>query len=172
DPRREFRLRLADPLERSSIFTLAIVAILGLAMLALIEPPTPAMKTAMHLRELAKRLEASGSADDRDLATAVTKAAEDLINPKLPPEKKREDLDIAMKLLAMREKKAGEEKAGAQKGSGSGNGSAASAEASGEAKGEGQGKGQGSGSGQGTDKGPGGQKSGKQQAGEKGGEKE
>lgn len=161
DPRREFALELGRPLARSSAFAAAIAVALGLAMLALVEPPTPMMKTAMRLRDLADRIEETATTpEDHTLAKEVRKVASDLLKPKLPPEEKKKELENLKQQIDKREAAAGQQK-GQQAGSSSGAASGSSASQSG--SGQGQGAGQGSAQnqkGQGKGQGPGGDKSG------------
>lgn len=140
DPKREFRLEFAGPLKRSSLFALAIAAILGLAMIGSMQLATAAQLTSHRLRELAHTLDTSSpTPGDRQLAAAARDVARDLESPKLPPEQKLAELQALKHEL---------EKFQAQKQSAKGNASGSS--------GSGQGEGKGNGSGQGTGKGSGG----------------
>lgn len=161
DPRREFALELGRPLARSSAFAAAIAVALGIAMLALVEPPTPLMRTVMRLRDLADKIDQSAATEeDHALAQAVRKVASDLLKPKLPPEEKQKEIENVMRQVDQREaasKQQPGQQSSAAAGSSSGNG------ASQKGTGQGQGAGQGNaqkqnGQGQGKGEGPGGKK--------------
>ncbi len=159
DPRREFRLDVRQPLKRSSLYAAAIAIVLGLAMLALVEPPTPLQQVATRLRQIASKIEHNASSPEQlALATAVSKTANDLTNPKLPPKEKLKRLAALQKQLEHQEQKpkAGEKKTQAAEGASSAGKSSANASGSGKGKGKGAGKGE-NGSGKGTGKGKSGQ---------------
>jgi hypothetical protein len=147
DPRRAFPLALGRPLARSSALGVILGAVMILATLGLVRPPTPLQATAQRLRALANEI-ASTSTDSSDLALAseVRDLAESLSNPNLPPEKKIEQLQKVMKEVERRQKEQKQKGSGAQasKSSGSG-GTSPSPESKGESKGKGQGKGTGAG---------------------------
>lgn len=147
DPRRAFPLALGRPLARSSALGAALGAVMILATLGLVRAPTPLEATAAHLRELAREM-ASTSVDSSDLALAskVRELANNLSNPKLPPEKKLEQIQQVMKEAERHKQQAGKGTGATAKG-GSGKGSSASSEAKGESKGNGKGSGTGSGKG-------------------------
>lgn len=160
DPRREFTIELGRPLARSSAFAAAVAVALGLAMLALVEPPTPMMKTAMRLRDLADKIEQSATTpEDRALAQEVRKVARNLLKPNLPPEEKKKELENLKQQLDKREAGANQQK-GQQQASSSGgsSGSAASQNASGQGQGKGEGGNAQNQNGQGKGQGPGGNK--------------
>jgi hypothetical protein len=150
DPRREFKLTLGEPLKQSSILAIPVVVVLGLAMLALMHPPTPIQAVSLRLRELAKSLDTSPTTPgDHQLAEAARDVANDLENPKLPPEQKTAELQSLKQALEKLEK----QKQSTQ--SGSGNSSGGSGNGNGNGQGQGTGKGSG-GSGQGSGGGAGG----------------
>jgi hypothetical protein len=146
EPEKEFHLEVRDPLRRSSVYAALVAAGLGLAMLALTEPATPLQTTALRLTEIARKIERTSTGPgDRALAAAVRKTAEELVNPKIPPEEKLKQLADVKRQIEKRETGAGKS-AGA---SGAGAGSASSASASGKGQGQGQGAGKGEGRGKG-----------------------
>jgi hypothetical protein len=152
DPQRAFPLALGRPLVRSSALGVMLGALMILATLGLVRPPTPLQATAARLRTLANEI-ASTATDSSDLALAseVRGFADSLSNPNLPPEKKIEQLQQVMKEVERHQKEHQQEGSGAQasKSSGSG-GSSPSPESKGESKGKGQGKGTGAGSAEGS----------------------
>ena len=152
DPRREFKLALGEPLKQSSILAIPVVVVLGLAMLALMRPPTPVQAVSLRLRELSKSLDKSSMTPaDHQIAEAAREVAKDLENPKVPPDQKTAELQSLQQALGKSE----EQKQSAQ--SGSGNSSGGSGGGNGNGNGEGQGMGKGSGgSGQGSGGGAGG----------------
>ena len=140
DPRHEFRLELAAPLKRSSLFALATAAVLGFALIGSMQLATPMQVVSHRLQELARTLEKSSpTPDERQLAASARDVARDLDNPKLPPEQKLAELQTLKQQL---------EKFQAQKQSAQGN--------SGGGSGSGNGKGNGNGTGQGSGQGSGG----------------
>jgi hypothetical protein len=144
DPSRAFPLRLGGPIRRSSILTLAIAVAMALATLGLVRPPSPLRSDAMKLRESAGEIEKTASGPgDLTLASSLRDVADELENPKLPPEQKLKRLEEVMKQVASR----GEQGNGKEKGSGGGQ-STASKE--GKSQGTGQGAGSANGSGQGA----------------------
>jgi hypothetical protein len=145
DARRAFPFRLGRPIARSSVLALGIAIAMGLATLGLVRPPSPLQSEAMKLRERASEIEKSsaGSAD-LALASSLRDAADELENPKLPPEQKLKRLEEVMQQVASR----GEQGSGKEKDQGGG-GTAASKEGKGQGMGEGAGSnGSGQGSGQ------------------------
>jgi hypothetical protein len=158
NPEKEFAVEVAEPIRKSSLPSAAIAIALGLATLALIRPPLPIENTAMQLRKLADRIEASAkSPEDKQIARKVKKVAANLANPNIPPEEKKKELDQVLAQVEKKEASAGDQSGastGTSKGS-AGAGSSASSNASGgsEGKGEGgqsQGQGKGSGKGEGS----------------------
>jgi hypothetical protein len=170
DPRREFKLKLAEPLKRSAIAAAVTVAALGMAALALVVVPTADQAIAHRLREVARAIDSSSATPaEKDLAKAMRDVARDLENPKLPPEQKLQELAAMKRELERIEQQrqsgnsmaknssggsGGGSGSGNSKGTGSGSGSGA-----GEGRGSGQGKGTGSGAGAGGNGGGKGNKS-------------
>ena len=163
DPDREFRVEVGEPIKRSSLPSAAIAIALGIAMLALVRPPTPLETTAIQLRHLADKIEASAtSPEDKKIAQQIRETAKELQNPTLPPEQKQKKLEEAMREVEKHEQQPGDKMKDVTGGSGSGKGSASANAAGGtEGKGEGGqskggqakgGKGTGTGSGQGGNK--------------------
>ncbi len=88
-PARAFRFDLGRPLMRGSALSLAIVAVLAVAMMALARSPSPEAAQARRLRDMARAIEsASPTESGRALAKALRDTATALENPKLPPEQK------------------------------------------------------------------------------------
>lgn len=150
DPRRRFRLELAQPIARSSVLALAVVVALGLAAIAMVRPATPVQVLSHSLRQFASSLASSPVDSDRQLAEAARDVANDLENPKLPPEQKQAELQALKQQIDQSEKQK-------RNGAGSGN--------SGGNNGSGQGSGSGKGAGQGSGKGSGGSGTGQDQGG-------
>ena len=144
EPRREFRPEVRKPLERSSLFALAALVLLGLTTLALVRPPTPVEALQRRLQELARTLDTRlATAPERQIAEAASYVAKDLANPQLPPERKIAELQTLKQALDQYQ---------ARNQSGSGNASSGGGSGAGKGNGSGEGQGQGQGSG----KGPGG----------------
>jgi hypothetical protein len=145
DARRAFPLRLGRPISRSSLLTLAIAIAMVLATLGLVRPPSPLQREAMKLRESASEIEkSSAGSGDFALASSLRDVADELENPRLPPEQKLERLQEVMQQVASR----GEQGKGKEKGQGGG-GTAASKQGKSQDTGEG-GAGSTNGSGQGS----------------------
>jgi len=154
DPRREFVPSFGQPLKISSLYGVALAIVTAVAVMALAEPPTPLQQTAIDLAKLADKLEKEATtADDKALAKAVRKTAEDLANPELPPELKQKQLNALKQEMEKKEPpktsdhNRGSSGGGAGSGSGKGNkeSSGASSNATGQSKGEGKGAGEGKG---------------------------
>ena len=144
DASRAFPFRLGSPIRRSSILTLAIAIAMVVATLGLVRPPSPLQREAIKLRESASEIEkSSASPGDLALASSLRDVADELENPKLPPEQKLKRLEEVMQQVASH----GEQGNGKEKGEGGGQ-SAASKE--GKSQGTGQGAGSANGSGQGA----------------------
>ncbi len=156
DPDREFIIELGEPIEKSWLPTAVILAVTGFAMLMLIRTPTPIEQTAIELRQLAVKLEASAtSPEEKQTAQKIKQVANSLSNPKVTPEEKKKELDQAVADLQKKESSAGDQ-AGAPSGSSRGSGSGASSSSSGSGGSEGKGEGgQSQGQGKGTGKGEG-----------------
>ncbi len=145
-PEKAFRFSLAQPLGRGSAVSLAMAVVLGLAMMALVRPPTPEATQARQLREMAHAIERSSATDEgRALVSALRDTASALENPKLPPEQKLKMLAAVMN-EADRIQPQGKPPEGNKIQSQSGKGSSAGSGNSG-GTGEGAGSGQGRGSG-------------------------
>jgi hypothetical protein len=143
DASRAFPFRLGRPITRSSVLTLAIAIAMVLATLGLVRPPSPLQSEAMKLRESASAIEkSSASPADLALASSLRDVADEIENPKLPPEQKLKRLEEVMQQVASR----GEPGNGKEKGQGGG-GSGASKE--GKSQGTGEGAGSANSSGQG-----------------------
>jgi hypothetical protein len=156
NPEKEFTVEVAAPIEKSSLPSAAIAIALGIAMLALIRPPSPLDKTALELRKLADKIEASAtSPEDKQIAQKVKKVATNLTNPNVTPEEKEKELDAVLAEVEKKEASAGDQSGAASGGKGAGAGTSSSSAAGGsEGKGEGgQSQGQGKGTGKGEGKG-------------------
>lgn len=161
DVKRAFRFEVGAPLARSSILALGAVVMLGLAMLALVRPPTTAQTEAAALRKIARKLESTPSPYNKALAQKVLAAASSLENPKLPPEERLKQLADVMNEL--RKPPPAPPQTSARSGSGKSGGEGKS----GKGKGTGNGTGEGAGKGKGPGAGPNeGAQKGKQQIAE------
>ncbi len=146
DASRAFPFRLGRPITRSSVLTLAIAIAMALATLGLVRPPSPLQSAAMKLRESASAIEkSSASPADLALASSLRDVADELENPKLPPEQKLKRLEEVMQQVASR----GEQRNGKGQDQGGGGGSVASKEGKSQGTGEGSGSAHGSGQGSG-----------------------
>ena len=158
DPRREFKLKLAQPLKRSAIAAAVVLAALAAAALAFVVVPTPEQAIAHHLRVVARALDRSSATPaEKNLAKAMRDVARDLENPKLPPEQKLQELAAMKQELEQveQQRQSGTSMAkNSSGGSGSGSGSGNS-KGTGSGSGSGAGEGQGSGAGKGTGSGAG-----------------
>ena len=144
DPAQAFPLDLGRPLLRSSIIAGALAAVMLIAAMGLVRPPTPEQAMAERLRKIAREIESSSSdPTDRSIAGAAIAAADALENSKIPPPEKIKKIDQAMRDLEQKKKQT----SGSEKGAGTGAGSQA-------AKGKGSEASQGGKEGKGT--GPGG----------------
>lgn len=167
NPEREFELEVGEPFKQSMLPAGAIAIGLGIAMLALVRPPTPLQKTAIELRRLADKFEASAKSDDDEkLAERVKQAAADIENPKLPPEQKRNELETILASVEKKEAQAGDSPGDTTGGKGSDAGTSSSSAAGGSkgkgegGQGQGQSKGENKGKGSGKGEGAGGQNQG------------
>jgi hypothetical protein len=172
NPQNEFAVEVGKPIKKSSLPSAAIAIALGLAALALIRPPSPLQQTAMELRRLADKIEASAkSREDKQIAEKIKKVATNLTNTNVPPDEKKKELDAVLAEVEKKEANAGDQAGaatGSSKGSGSGASSSSSAGGS-EGKGEG-GQSQGQGKGTGKGEGKGGTGSAQNKGGKKNGE--
>ncbi len=158
NPEKEFVVEVGEPIKKSSLPSVAIVIALGISALALIRPPSPIETTAMQLRKLADKIEASATTpEEKQIAQKVKQVAKDLTNPNVPPEEKKKELAEVLAEVEKKEASAGQTGASTGTSNGSGAGASASSSAAGgsEGKGEGgksqgQGKGTGKGEGQGS----------------------
>ncbi|HYA36559.1 MAG TPA: hypothetical protein VEF03_13115, partial [Candidatus Binataceae bacterium] len=104
DPHREFVPDFGEPLKMSWLYGVALAIVTAVAVMALAEPPTPLQQTAIDLARLADKLEKEATTpDDKALAGAVRKTAEDLANPALPPEVKQKQLDALKQEMEKKE---------------------------------------------------------------------
>jgi hypothetical protein len=153
DPRREFRLKLVQPLKRSAIAAAVTAALLGLTAFALAVVPTPDQAIAHRLRAAARSVDGwLATPAERDLARALRDVARDVENPRIPPEQKLQELAAMKRQLENLEqqRRKGTSLARNSVGGGSGNGSG-----SGDSKGTGSGSGSGTGEGKGAGQGKG-----------------
>jgi hypothetical protein len=157
DPRREFKLKLVEPLKRSAAAAAVVMTALAIVTVALVVVPTPDQAIAHRLRVVARALDStSATPAARDLVKAMRDVARDLENPKLPPEQKIQELAAMKRELERVEQQrqsgtsmAKNSSGGSGGGSGSGN-SKGTGNGSGSGTGEGQGAGQGKGTGAGA----------------------
>jgi hypothetical protein len=142
DPRAAFRLELREPLFRSFILAALVVIFLCIAAFALMTRATPVQSVVHRLQLLADTIATSaGGPAQQQLASAVRDVAKDLINPELPPQVKRAELQALEHELEESRKR--RQSAGTGKGNSSGGGD-------GNGSGGGQGAGSGSSSGNGS----------------------
>jgi hypothetical protein len=173
DPDKEFTIEIGAPIGRSWLLSVGILIAASIATLALVRMPTPLEETAIELRELADKIDASATApEDKQLAQKIKKIAANLTNPNVPPEEKKKALDSVLADVEKKEAGAGDQAGattGTSKGSGAGASSSSSAAGGGEGKGEG-GQSQGQGKGSGKGEGKGGSGGAQNKGGKKGGE--
>ena len=75
DPEKEFVVEVGEPIKQSWLPTAELSLCRIIAMLALVRPPTPLEKTAIELRKLADKIDASAnSAEDKQLAQKVKRS--------------------------------------------------------------------------------------------------
>jgi hypothetical protein len=143
DSIKAFPLALGRPLARSSMIAAMLAAVMILATMGLVRPPSREQAMATRLREIAREIEATSTdPTDRAIAGAASAAADALENPNIPPEQKIKKLDDAMRGLEQQKKGDG----GNKKGAGTGGGSqAAKGKGNGQSQGGNQGQGNGSG---------------------------
>ncbi len=153
DPIRAFPLDVSEPLKRSSILGGIFAAIMVLATLGLVRPPSPLQAEAARLDKIADQIARTATTPgDTALAERVRDAASTFENPELPPEQKVAKLEAVEHELGIRSESAGQQRSAA--GFGSGKGNSKSGQGSGEGTAEvqarassGSGNGEGSGSG-------------------------
>ena len=153
EPRREFRLRLAQPLKRSAIAAVVVMVALAAAALAFVVIPTPDQAIAHRLRQVARSLDSSSATPaERDLVKAMRDVARDLENPKLPPEQKLQELAAMKRELEQveQQRQSGNSIAKNSSGSSGGGSGSGTSKGTGNGSGDGSGEGQGSGAGKGT----------------------
>lgn len=158
NPDKEFTIELGGPIKQSWLPTTAILVAAGIAILALIRMPTPLEQTAIELRALADKIDASAKTpEDKQVAEKIKKVAINLTNPKVTPEEKKKELDAALAEVEKKEAGAGDQSGaatGSSKGSSGAGSSSSSAAGGSEGKGEsGRSQGQGKGTGKGEGKG-------------------
>jgi hypothetical protein len=148
--RREFRLKVREPLQRSSVLAVIAALVLTGAVVGIMTVPDPVETAALRLRQLANSTGGSATAP-RQLAMAARDIARDLENPALPPEQKIAELQALKQQLG----KSRQQNHSAQSGNGnssdgsSGKGNGGSGNG-GSGNGSGSGSGQGNGPGQGS----------------------
>jgi hypothetical protein len=150
EPRREFKAEIREPLTRSSLYALALVALLGLTAAVLVHTPTLEQALAHRLRVIARALDSSPSAASHALAKEVRDTASKLENPQLPPEQKVQQLEQLKREI---EKLQPQMAKATQNGSGRGDSGGQNGSGQGQGNGKGTGNGTGSGSGKGSGKG-------------------
>jgi hypothetical protein len=148
DVKRALPFEVGAPLARSSILALGAVVLLGLAMLALVQPPTAGQGEAARLRKITQKLESTASPYNKSLAQKVLAAASALENPKLPPQEKLKQLADVMNELRKRPPTPPETSARRGSGTSGGEGKSGKGKGTGNGTGEGAGKGKGPGPGQ------------------------
>lgn len=93
EPNRAFALAPGAPLRRSALLAGAAIVTLGLAMFALMRLPSPVQAAADRLRDLAGNTPATTTPAAEALAAAARDVANDLDNPRLPPQQKLAELE-------------------------------------------------------------------------------
>ena len=158
DPDKEFTVAVGPPIKESWLPTTAILGASVIAMLAFIRMPTPLEQTAIELRKLADKIDASSTStpEDKQLAEKVKRVAINLTNPKVTPEEKKKELDAIAAEVEKKESNPGDQPSSTSAGTGAGKGNSSSSSAAGGAEGKGQG-----GQSQGQGKGGGGKSEGK-----------
>lgn len=159
DPDKEFAVALGGPIKQSWLPSAVILIAASLAMLAFIHMPTPLEQTAIELRKIADKIDASATTpEDKQLAQNVKRVAINLTNATVPPAEKEKEIDAIVAELEKKEASPGDQAVSTTNGKGSGAGASSSSAAGGsEGKGEGgQSQGQGKGAGKGEGKGSGG----------------
>jgi hypothetical protein len=155
DPDKEFVVKLDEPIKESWLPATLIFGAAIIAMLAFVRMPTPLEQTAIELRKLADKIDASASSpEDKQLAEKVKKVAINLTSPKVTPEEKKKELDAVLAEVEKKEAGPGDQATGSSAGTGSGKGNSSSSSGAGGTEGKGQG-GQSQGQGKGTGKGEG-----------------
>jgi hypothetical protein len=141
DPDKEFVFKLGGPVKESWLPTTVILVAAALAMLAFIRMPTPLEQTAIELRDLAEKIDASSAStpEDKQLAEKVKRVAINLTSPKVTPEEKKKELDAVLAEVEKKEAGAGDQPTSSSAGSGAGKGNSSSSSAAGGAQGKGQG---------------------------------
>ncbi len=147
NPEREFRFDSASALKDASLWFGAMVLVVAIVVFALFRAQTPIEAAASAIRQLANSEQAGSSPENSERAAAARAVANDLENPRLPPEQKLAELQSLKQELAK-----SEQKTGTQSGSGSGN-SSGNRNASGKGTGAGSGGENASSSGVGNGKG-------------------
>jgi hypothetical protein len=144
DVRREFRLKVGEPLKRSSILAGVVAIAMVFATLGLMSPPTPESLEAVKLRAIAQEIAKTATGpDDKALADSIRRAAEALQNSKLPPEEKKKRIEEAMRQADQAAQKRNNSQSGKDQGTGN------SQNGKGNGKSQGQGTSAGSGTGEG-----------------------
>jgi hypothetical protein len=122
DPIRAFPLDVGEPLKRSSIFAGVFAALMILATLGLVRPPSPMQAEAARLNKIADEIARTATtSDDTALAERVHDAASALDNPSLPPEQKMAKLAAVKEELGKRSESAQQQRSASGFGSGKGN---------------------------------------------------
>ena len=128
NPRLAFVLEIREPLVHSIILAAVAILILGTAAFALMSRPSPAQLVTRRLQLLAKTISASSGASQQQLAAAARDVAQDLTNPKLPPQEKIAELQALEQELHRLQPQhqsthqSGSNSSGGSRGEGSGNG--------------------------------------------------
>jgi uncharacterized membrane protein YgcG len=142
DPRAAFRLEFREPLWRSFVLAALAVILVSSAAFALMTRATPMQSVVHRLQLLSDTIGTSATGlAQQPLVDAARDVAQDLINPKLPPQVKRAELQALERELEKFQKQHSSASTGKGNSSGGGNGNG---------RGDGQGVGSGSGSGNGS----------------------
>jgi hypothetical protein len=141
DPDKEFTLALGPPIKQSWLPTTVILLAAAVAMLAFVRMPTPLEQTAIELRKLADKINASSTStpEDKQFAEKVKRVAINLTDPKITPEEKKKDLDAVVAEVEKKASNPGDQPSSTSAGTSSGKGNSSSSSAAGGSQGKGQG---------------------------------
>ncbi|HVA81102.1 MAG TPA: hypothetical protein VNF29_09260, partial [Candidatus Binataceae bacterium] len=105
DPIKAFPLALGRPLARSSMIAATLAAVMLIAAMGLVRPPTREQAIATRLRQIAREIESTSSdPTDRAIAGEARAAADALQNSSLPPLQKEKKLEQAMRDIKQQKK--------------------------------------------------------------------
>ncbi len=123
NPEREFRFDPASALKDASIWFGALVLVVAVVIFSLVRAQTPVEAAASAIRQLANTEQKGSSPENNERAAAARAVANDLENPRLPPEQKLAELQSLKQQLIKSAQKTGT-RSGSASGNSSGNGNA------------------------------------------------